>query len=475
MHRRRRRGPPCSPAFSSPPPALRLIGLNSGLWFDEIVTLVESARLPLHRIVTEFTGVNSHPFFSVLAHVSIGLFGESNWALRLPACLFGVASVWMVYVLGSRAIGRTEALAGAAVMATSYHHIWFSQNARGYTMIGFFALVSTYAALRAHESGRPRDFVLFVLASVAGIYTHLTMAFVLAGQALAIACVAWLEPGGPRPRWKPWIWTCAATGVLAALAYAPFMSGLFGHLEAEAPRQAAKVATGGWAIAEAVRSLLSGAGVPAAIVGGMIAVVGALSLVRRAPFVVALLLLPAVVTAVAILGLGQPLRPRFFFFLAGVAAIFVGHGIGVIAGAFAARGSAAVRPSPAVVAGLTVLVIALSAIALPRNYRVPKQDFDGAVAFLDAEAMAGAQVAAAGPACFPIEKYFGRNTWPCLKTVADLPAGGLTQRRLVAYTLPDYIDNAGVRALVLDRCSPVRTFPGTLGGGDIVICRADSQ
>src|SRR5687767_5805522 len=68
---------------------LRFISLDSGLWYDEIVTLVVSARKPIAQILTEFPDVNAHPLYSVLAHVSIHGFGESAWSLRLPAALFG--------------------------------------------------------------------------------------------------------------------------------------------------------------------------------------------------------------------------------------------------------------------------------------------------------------------------------------------------------------------------------------------------
>lgn len=71
-------------------------------------------------------------------------FGESGWALRLPAALFGIASVVMVYVLAARYLSRVEAWVATAVIATSYHHVWFSQNARGYTLIGFLTLLSTF-------------------------------------------------------------------------------------------------------------------------------------------------------------------------------------------------------------------------------------------------------------------------------------------------------------------------------------------
>ena len=50
---------------------VRAAGLNSSLWYDEIVTLVISVRLPLSQIVTTFPDVNVHPLYSLLSHASI--------------------------------------------------------------------------------------------------------------------------------------------------------------------------------------------------------------------------------------------------------------------------------------------------------------------------------------------------------------------------------------------------------------------
>lgn len=453
--------------------ALRGAGLDSGLWYDEIVTLVDSVRLPMARIVTDFPGVNTHPLYSVLAHASIAGFGESAWSLRLPACLFGIASVWMVFVLGTRFTGRVEALASAAVLATSYHHIWFSQNARGYTMLGFFTLLSTHFLLRAHESGRRRDYAIYALACAAGVYTHLTMVFVVGGQAVAMIA-DWAVSRRTARQWplRPLYSSWIGAALLSALVYAPFASGLLGHLGATAPAQAAQVATGSWALAETVRSMLSGAGVAAALAGGVVAAVGALSLARRAALAVALLVMPAVVTAGALLILGQPIRPRFFFFLSGAAAIFVGRGLGALVSAIAGRRSATSPEAP--VAGVAIgtfcLVVAF-AFALPRNYQVPKQDFEGAVQFLEGEESAGARIAVAGPACLPLERYFGKAAWKCLKSPDDLRlfTEGAT-RRLVVFTLADYIVNPELRHELRTSCRVIQVFPATLGGGDVVVC-----
>jgi mannosyltransferase len=444
---------------------LRALGLDSQLWYDEIVTLVESVRLPIARIVSEFHGVNAHPLYSVVAHMTTTAFGEANWTLRLPAMLFGVASVGMVFVLATRVMSRPEAWAGALVLALSYHHIWFSQNARGYTMMGFFALFSLWCLIRHAETRQPKYLAWFVVASIAGVYTHLTMAFVVAGQAGAILigrAIGWRAVRDFDLRAIVWSTLLAALGSMAV--YAPLIPGLVEHMRSAAPAEAAKVATGWWAIAEALRQMLAGAGVPAAVATGAVAAIGAWRLWREAPAFLAILVAPALVTAVSLIVLSQPLRPRFFFFLAGAAAVCAGRGAGVIGGLFAKRELAT--------AGVAVALATMSALALPRNYQIPKQDFVSAMAFLDGEAANGSSIAAAGPACFPVEHYFERPAWRCLESTEDLSSFlGATSPVLIVHTLGAYIEDAQLRERVLNACEPVRTFPGTLGGGDVVVCR----
>ena len=54
---------------------LRLVALNQQLWFDEIVTLLDSAREPIWRIVTQYGGRNQqHALFPSGPH-----FDPSVW------------------------------------------------------------------------------------------------------------------------------------------------------------------------------------------------------------------------------------------------------------------------------------------------------------------------------------------------------------------------------------------------------------
>ena len=152
--------------------ALRLYGLNSGLWYDEILTSINYARMPFGEIIATYDSQNQHFFFSLLSRASTLIFGESAWALRLPAVVFGVASIWALYLLGREVGSETEALLSAALLTFSYHHVWFSQNARGYTGLLFWAILSSWYFLRGLREGRSRLWVLYAGAAALGIYTH---------------------------------------------------------------------------------------------------------------------------------------------------------------------------------------------------------------------------------------------------------------------------------------------------------------
>jgi len=216
-----------------------------------------------------------------------------------------------------------------------------------------------------------------------------------------------------------------------------------------------------------VRNLLGGAGIDGAVATGAAAVIGALSLLRRSTFAFSMLVVPALVAGAVIVILGQPMRPRFFFFIAGAAAIFAGRGAGLIA-QFAARQP---RQLTLTLVSVTLLLIALSAPGLPRNYSVPKQDFDGAVRYLDGRMHDGVVVSAAGAACWPIENYYRRTDWPCVHSVDDLSRLlRAPEPVLVVYTLGEYIEDAQLRDRLRGACREIRRFPGTLGGGDMIVC-----
>jgi len=74
------------------------------------------------------------------------------------------------YRLPRRFSSPWEVLLAGALLAVSYHHVFFSQNARGYTAFLFFALLSTDLFLTVLEAVRRRT--LLVYAGVAALTTY---------------------------------------------------------------------------------------------------------------------------------------------------------------------------------------------------------------------------------------------------------------------------------------------------------------
>src|SRR5215813_7568292 len=175
--------------------ALRLHDLGVGLWFDEIQTMVDYVRLPLGQILTTYDSQNQHMLYSVLARLSVDLFGDSGWSLRLPAAIMGTASLWATYRLASRVTSEREALLATLLLTFSYHHVWFSQNARGYSGLLLFSLLGTEAFLRLISSSQAgwKTAVFYAVSMALAIYTHVTAAFVVVAHALIAAVIWWRQ------------------------------------------------------------------------------------------------------------------------------------------------------------------------------------------------------------------------------------------------------------------------------------------
>ena len=81
---------------------LRALHLDSGLWYDEVITLVEFVPPARRRAGHQLQGPRTtHILYSLCAHGAIAVFGESAWTLRLPAVVFGVASLGALYLLAT--------------------------------------------------------------------------------------------------------------------------------------------------------------------------------------------------------------------------------------------------------------------------------------------------------------------------------------------------------------------------------------
>ncbi len=446
---------------------LRAIGLDGGLWYDEIRTLLDSVRSPLYQILTVFPSNNQHTFYSVLAHFSIGAFGEHAWSLRLPSVVLGAATVPVLYLFAREFVGRIEALLASLLLTVAYHHVWFSQNARGYSALAFFTVLSSWLLLRGLRRGRASDFVWYAVAASLGVYTHLTMVFLSVSHALL--CVLPLGlPGLDQEKLRRWRLPAmgfALAATLTLVLYAPLLLDVQQFfVKKPSPME---VATPKWAALEFLRGLQIGMGTAfGALAGGALFLAGLWSYFKQSKFVLGMFLLPGAITVAAAVGLRRPIFPRFLFFLAGFALLIVVRGALEI-GHKLSRG-------PVLGIGLVAAMAVLSAAALTVDYRYPKQDFEGAMRFVDAQKGEGEPVLTAGLATYPYKAYYQR-TWEGIASLAQLQKSRAQGRRVwVLYTLENYIQlrTPDLMDTLRKDCAVQGVFRGTVGGGDVTVCAA---
>jgi hypothetical protein len=443
---------------------LSLPSLNSCLWLDEVLALVHYARLSLGWIFTSYSDQNQHMLYSLLAHCCLRLFGEQAWALRLPAVVFGAASVPALFLLGRRLLGAGEALAACALLTVSYHRIWFAQNARGYTGLLCLTLLATWFWLEALESNRWRAWLGYSACVALGMWIHMTMLFVAAAHAL-IFLVVWVRSGRSSKLLGRAAAAFALCGTLSLQIYALSLPEFFRGTLATAPGTAsATVWTNPWwTLAEALRSLRVGsAAIVVVVLGGAMFAAGWIRILRRQARAAWAMVLPAAFTAAAMLGLEHCIYPRFFFFSAGFGLLILIHGALLAA-----------RWRPLAGYALAGLMIAASALTVPRCYKLPKQDFLGARDYVERRRAPDEPVIALSLASHAYTEYYAPS-WPAAWSAAELDARrGSTGRAFVVYTLPE-----DLRAFHPDLWTAVHTdfetlkiFPGTLGGGEVYVCR----
>lgn len=116
----------------------------SPLWLDEAQT-VAIARLPLGDLAEGLRRDGAPPLFYAMLHVWMGIFGESNLAVRFLPGVFGVLALPLVWLAGRRLGGPTVAWPALILLAASPFAVRYATEARMYSLVVLLVLVGYLA------------------------------------------------------------------------------------------------------------------------------------------------------------------------------------------------------------------------------------------------------------------------------------------------------------------------------------------
>ncbi|OYX42140.1 MAG: hypothetical protein B7Z02_13075 [Rhodobacterales bacterium 32-67-9] len=477
--------------------ALRIWGLNAPMWHDEIQTLVTHVNLGWGEMVQSYS-MNHHYLHNIAAKASMTLFGDAPWAIRLPAMLFGLGTLAAMWFLARDIAGATLAHVTTLLLALSYHQIWFSQNARGYTGLALFSTLGMLYFLRGMKSPTRRIWVLYGLCLAAAVFTHLTGAFFFMAQGLiwlglvvSRALRGDLDGAVLRLPFMGFL----IGGLLAVLVYLPVLPSLLDTVSTVSESSATDVMqeyqSPLWTAFEAIRTGIGQAGPMVALVGAAVlalSVLGAIALHRDAPLFAVTTFVHIGLTAGLLMAVGMRIWPRFFFVDIGFLMLLIVAGV-QLSCAVIAHFVGGERVSRGLFALSVVAMVAISAFLAKRNYDFPKQDLAGAYAFTETERQPGDRVYAVGYSEQDFRGYYGAD-WGAIYTDDEYKSAMAEPGAVILVVgfpgrnfrdVPQMALDAGVGGS--DICAPdrpektvlkaVRCFGGTLGDGNVIVFRRD--
>lgn len=211
---------------------LRLEGLGErSLWRDELCTWHVS-RMALSESIRWGPELTKPPLYQLALRALTRDPHPSEAMLRLPAAACGILVLAAGWWLGNLGGGRLVGAAMALLCACNGLQIYYSQEARPYSMFLLGCALATGFWYHLVTDGRWRFFVAYVIVAVLTLHAHYLAGLTFVGHALWWVMVAWKNPSIAfgRNRWLRPFGAIVATGALCipiAARYLYYRSSMF--------------------------------------------------------------------------------------------------------------------------------------------------------------------------------------------------------------------------------------------------------
>ncbi len=208
---------------------LRLATLTfQSLWLDEGFSYWIANRSVADLLAYLPTWDTHPPLFYLITHWMIGL-GGSEWLLRLPSALAGVASIGLIYALGVELFDSPSGVLAALLLAISPLHIWYSQEARMYALVSAFVLAAALFAVRALRTNSWVDWLALGICEGLSLWTDTAAIWFVV--ALNVSALVILPALWRSDKWGGW----TAGQTLALVMYLPWVPSFLAQLHRGVP------------------------------------------------------------------------------------------------------------------------------------------------------------------------------------------------------------------------------------------------
>jgi mannosyltransferase len=213
---------------------LRFYGLGiQSLWVDELASVWFSEPDEAGEVIERTRGDVHPPGYHLVLHFSRALLGESDAAIRFPSAFAGTLSVLAMFFLARRLYSSREGLLAALFTAVFFAPVYYSQEARSYSLLLLFSILTAFfwwgmfSRLRDDERLPPLETFAYVGCAVAASYLHYFGLYLVAFQGAALFLLA------PRS-----LVSVVAVYLPVAAAYLPWLPAMAGQMRDQEPQEA---------------------------------------------------------------------------------------------------------------------------------------------------------------------------------------------------------------------------------------------
>lgn len=197
--------------------ALRLYRLGAeDIWLDEAISINYHASGTFQSMFKSLVKFDCNPpLYFIILHYWLWL-GRETFTIRLLSAIFGIISLPVFYYLAKVIFSTSTALIGTLLFSLSPYHLWYSQEVRMYSLQVLLILCSFYYFSLLIQSQNPKKvtWLLYILFTVAGLYTHYFTIFIIPVQGIVL-CVLWKkEKQLVVKKWKGWLFSLFIIGLL---------------------------------------------------------------------------------------------------------------------------------------------------------------------------------------------------------------------------------------------------------------------
>lgn len=181
---------------------LRFVRLDfQSLWYDELGSWYLASFDDIGSVIRTTGGMDVHPpGYEILLWGWMKLFGESATAMRGLSTLAGVLCIPLMFIMARQLYSAREGLIAALLLSVGWAPIFYSQEARAYSLMLGLALVCSYfwwpvfTSLLDRRHPKLLDIFCYIPAAIVLAYLHYFGLFFVLLQGAAISAAAIRSP-----------------------------------------------------------------------------------------------------------------------------------------------------------------------------------------------------------------------------------------------------------------------------------------